>query len=60
MTFLFVVGRVLSIIGIILIPFSTRSLITLSFNSSSPKTVEKTTSAPAAFKCFATTPAPPT
>ena len=41
------------------IPCAARSSSTWSFSASSPSTVEKTTSPPAARRCLATTAAPP-
>ncbi len=54
-----VVGRVGSTTSWHLIPASAISISTKSFKWSLPRTVEKDTSAPAAFRCLATTAAPP-
>ena len=54
-----VVGRVRSTNPWTTMPASSRSFSTKSFTASLPSTVEKVTSAPAAFTCLATTAAPP-
>ena len=60
MTFLFVVGLVASVKFEILIFWLFISFKTNEDKSSLPKTVVKTTFAPAVFRCLATIAAPPT
>ena len=60
MAFLLVVGRVRSMMGMTFDARVSRSLIANLPSASSPSTVEKVTSAPAACRCLATMPAPPT
>ena len=60
MAFLLVVGRVGSAIASVSTPAFCRSCSTNSAHLSLPSTVENVTLAPAALRCLATTPAPPT